>query len=40
VSVDELELVNGFGGERLGSGRTVGETKTLGYGEQELVQAR
>jgi len=36
----ELNLVNGFGGEKLGTSKTIGEVKTLGYEEQELVQVK
>ena len=36
----ELNLVNGFGGEKLGTGKTIGEMKVLGYEEQELIQVK
>ncbi len=34
----ELNLVNGFGGPTLGSSKTIGQLKNLGYTSQELIQ--
>jgi hypothetical protein len=36
----ELSLVNGFGGEKLGTSKTAGTVKTLGYAAQELGQVK
>ncbi len=36
----ELSLVNGFGGAKLGTSKTIGELKNLGYNEQELANIK
>ncbi len=40
VGSGELNLVNGFGGATLGSSKTIGSLKNLGYESQEVIQVQ